>query len=567
MIYHLACRSLNIGSWKRIGQTQLDLVVFYSPVKAMMTYYIQADGSGFRIEYPFSHIESLTLDNGDNISSEAGLIIKLNRPPIFTMDQGSGGWFQCRDFTEDQQASKVLTHHLGGHPKVLSGQLAKLVSLDSFQHRHNQMDLAAGMLGPDFVSPMIHRPSSQPNHLVHPRHQPAFATDGMFSMGPPPPRGHKRQRSRSVPVAVDFSALRQPITPFVMHQHQHFHTHLNNSHSRPPIFAPVPQHANQQMQHMSPLDASSGYNLDMPALSASGTSPPSDFDSSIMAGGGLPSDQYLQTPFSHALFPPIPESAQSSGVDSLLSETPISAQSTATPGHSDHNLLHLQTPCPIQRSASTSAIPQMLGGAGNEHFNLKSDFMNASMPFNMPGSEDMFDPLHSDSLLLQDDSFIYDAYASDPLADPFFDYASTDLFDTTSLGMGMGQMPSQQQQQQQQSMGMHNLNNMNNMPMPIAMPVPMNLPPTGLFTKRHCAKQSLTLPLRLNMMEQGSVAMAKMAKLSVNTPIGTPTVRVSPVVEGQKREFVVEQEDGEDVTEDEAGDDDDETVDYSHVTV
>ena len=554
----------------------------------MMTYYIQADGSGFRIEYPFSHIESLTLDNGDNNNAEAGLVIKLNRPPIFTMDQGSGGWFQCRDFTEDQQASKVLTHHLGGHPKVLSGQLAKLVSLDSFQHRHNPMDLAAGMLGPDFVSPMIHRPSSQPNHLVHPRHQPAFATDGMFSMGPPPPRGHKRQRSRSVPVAVDFSALRQPITPFVMHQHQHFHTHLNNSHSRPPIFAPVPQHAQSQMQHMSPLDASSsGYNLDMPALSASGTSPPSDFDSSIMASGsGLNSEQYLHTPFSHALFPSIPESA-TSAVDSLMSETPISAHSTnATPahGHSDHNLLHLQTPCPLQRSASTSAIPQMLGGAGNEHFGLKSEFLNASLPFgvNMNGGEDMFDPLHSDSLLLGDDSFIYDAYASDPLADPFFDYANADLFDA-NIGLSLQQMPAQQQQQQQGIMAMNTgMNNLNNMPFPSPMsmslstpsqPMPtptagMNLPPTGLFTKRHCAKQSLTLPLRLNMMEAGnsSVAMAKMAKLSVNTPINTPTVRVSPVAEGD-RDFLVDGEEG-DVTEDEGEvEDDDETVDFSCMTV
>jgi len=226
----------------------------------------------------------------------------------------------------------------------------------------------------------------------------------------------------------------------------------------------------------------------------------------------------------------------------------------------------------------------MLGGAGNEHFGLKSEFLNASLPFgvNMNGGEDMFDPLHSDSLLLGDDSFIYEAYASDPLADPFFDYANADLFDA-NIGLSLQQMPAQQQQQQQGIMAMNTgMNNLNNMPFPSPMsmslstpsqPMPtptagMNLPPTGLFTKRHCAKQSLTLPLRLNMMEAGnsSVAMAKMAKLSVNTPINTPTVRVSPVAEGD-RDFLVDGEEG-DVTEDEGEvEDDDETVDFSCMTV
>jgi len=228
----------------------------------------------------------------------------------------------------------------------------------------------------------------------------------------------------------------------------------------------------------------------------------------------------------------------------------------------------------------------MLGGAGNEHFNLKSEFsLNTSLPFNvnMNGGEDMFDPLHSDSLLLGDDSFIYDAYASDPLADPFFDYANADLFDA-NIGLSLQQMPAQQQQQQQQSGGMgmgmgmnlNNLNNGNNMsfpsPMSMSTPsqpqMPMNLPPTGLFTKRHCAKQSLTLPLRLNMMEAGnsSVAMAKMAKLSVNTPINTPTVRVSPVAEGG-RDFSVEEGDATEDEGREGEDDDDETVDFSCMTV
>jgi len=473
---------LSIGAWKRIGQTQLDLVVFYSPSKAMLTYYIQADGSGFRIEYPFSSIDSITLDNGDSpdTTKTGGLIIKLNRPPIFTMDQGSGGWFQCRDFTEDQQASKILTHYLGGHPKILSGQLAKLASLETFQHRHDPMGFAAGMPGPEIISPPIHRPSSQPNHFVHP-HRQQFATDGMFSMGPPPPRGHKRQRSRSVPVAVDFSQLRQPITPLplVMHQHQHFHNHFSNNRSTP-LYAPVPQHAQQHAaQHMSPairIDGASAY-IDMhpPALSTSGTSPPSDFDLNS-ANSSDPS--YLQTPFSHTSFNmrSIPESA--------TTETPMSALSQAngmqnTPDH----FLHLQTPCPapLHRSHSTSAIPQL----PNDPFSMSmKNELGSTQAMMNSNSNDLFDPIDSDSLLLQDD-FAYDPFMSDPLADPFFDYSAIngDMFD------------------------------MLQMPMNASSTIPSLNEQPSLQGKRHCAKQSLSLPLRLNMMEQGNSNMGNYLKV------------------------------------------------------
>ncbi|RYP41907.1 hypothetical protein DL768_010424 [Monosporascus sp. mg162] len=44
-------------------------------------------------------------------------------------------FFQTGNFTEDQQATQCFVHRLGGNPKILSGQLAKLVSLKSFMNR------------------------------------------------------------------------------------------------------------------------------------------------------------------------------------------------------------------------------------------------------------------------------------------------------------------------------------------------------------------------------------------------------------------------------------------------
>ena len=102
----------------------MDLIVFYCHDKACMTYYINNDQAGYKIEYPFAYIKNIYLENGDGEAGKlGGLVVELNRPPNFFMDSsGSGGFFQCGDFTEDQQASTVMLHHLGGSPKVLSGQ-------------------------------------------------------------------------------------------------------------------------------------------------------------------------------------------------------------------------------------------------------------------------------------------------------------------------------------------------------------------------------------------------------------------------------------------------------------
>ena len=157
----------------------MDLVIFYSPDKACITYYINNDSAGYKIEFPFAFIKNIALESGEPTPNAngvtvrpGGLVIELTRPPNFFMDSsGSGGFYQCGDFTEDQQASQILVHHLGGHPKVLSGQLAKLVSLESFQSRHSPFDINA-MPASAPVSPTmgIVRPASQPNvHFVRPQ--------------------------------------------------------------------------------------------------------------------------------------------------------------------------------------------------------------------------------------------------------------------------------------------------------------------------------------------------------------------------------------------------------------
>lgn len=66
VISHFTCRSLTVGNWRRIGQNAMDLVIFYSPDKACMTYYINNDSAGYKIEYPFAYIKNITLETGDS---------------------------------------------------------------------------------------------------------------------------------------------------------------------------------------------------------------------------------------------------------------------------------------------------------------------------------------------------------------------------------------------------------------------------------------------------------------------------------------------------------------------
>jgi hypothetical protein len=293
VIHHFTCRSLSIGTWRRVGQNAMDLVIFYSPDKACITYYINNDSAGYKIEFPFAYIKSIQLEPGESAPTmngspprPGGLVIELSRPPNFFMDSsGSGGFYQCGDFTEDQQATQILTHHLGGHPKVLSGQLAKLVSLESFQNRMNPFDPnAMAASAPTSPNLGIVRPSSQPHFArPHPPHVGMYQ-ENHFGISPHlhPGRmhgGHRRQRSRSVPVAIDFSMLhggqmptfhfQQPSPQLPPDGHHQFH-HPMHQH---PMQAP-PVGPNLQ------IDTSAGYGMDFRQMPVSATATsPSEFAS------------------------------------------------------------------------------------------------------------------------------------------------------------------------------------------------------------------------------------------------------------------------------------------------
>lgn len=368
----------------------------------MMTYYIQAENTGFRIEYPFSSIKSIFMEsneaasNADIASSDNGcIIVELLHPPMFTMDQGSSGWFNCRDFTEDQQASKILVHRLGGNSKALSAQLAKLTSTDAFRSRFEMPMMKPAMgppLGPPLPQsmPMVEqRPSSQPNHLVHPHMGPIpeHSFESAQKMGPPiePHRGHKRQRSSSVPMAINFGARRQPITPFTLQQHYHQHNHIHHHNPNPNfdgaqnhIFSPTPHHPMAAMPyhqqaaygHLGPplqVDVSSGFNFDFnippPPSATTGTTPPSsEFEHTLYPPSQL-QDLYsappTQTTFPSTFLSPVMDSP-------ALLEHSVSPASNHEPPPQE-SPAHLASPATIYRSHS--ADPRVQTTNDNQYYN------------------------------------------------------------------------------------------------------------------------------------------------------------------------------------------------------
>jgi hypothetical protein len=362
LIHHLTCRSLSIGKWTRVGQNTMDLIVFYSPEKCTMTYYINNDQAGYKIEYHFSAIKNIYLENAEGESGKpGGIMIELNRPPSFFMDSSpnSNGFFQCGDFTEDQQATQCFIHHLGGNPKVLSGQLAKLVSLESFMNRHNPaafMDQGHAMgISSAPVSPTGGRPSSQPNfgqgHVgmfqesqwgISPAHHQHASMRGP---------GHKRQRSRSVPMPVDFSLFQNPMPSFYIQ-------HPGESHPQPHspnIFAPVPQQP-QQLSPVGPnlrIDTQAGFGLDMRSypLSAA-TSAPSEYSPSpnYFSQGPdhtpMPTSSY-NTPYSSTFLSPMMPPAM---VPQSVSPIPFNH-------HGDPAIVEQSPPMGMMRSASADIYP------------------------------------------------------------------------------------------------------------------------------------------------------------------------------------------------------------------
>lgn len=320
----------------------------------------------------------------------------------------SGGFYQCGDFTEDQQASQILTHHLGGHPKVLSGQLAKLVSLDSFQNRLNPFDIHA-MPASAPVSPTmgIVRPASQPSvHFARPQppHVGMFQEQfGIVNQHLHPARmhaGHKRQRSRSVPIAIDFSMLRGPVPTFSIQQPSPQMAPDSQN-----FFCPQPQHPAQNISgHGLQIDTSAGYGMEFRQMPMSATATtPSEFASpgffpSHPSHTPMPPSEY-GTPQQYSM----PFLSPSPMVDHNMMPTSVSPLSHM--GHHEPAIADHSPPLSaLHRSASADMFSMHHDHRGMMDETLMLGEMYSKQNLNMPMASPGFD---ENGLLLMNDMTDY----------------------------------------------------------------------------------------------------------------------------------------------------------------
>jgi len=135
----IPCSDLSIGTWRRIATAvgKHDLVAYLCDAKRCLTWFIHSAGYGFKMEIPFDIIVDTEFTNAAPGSGLASFI--LSQPPTFFLESFSTPgpnqalrptrqWKKCADWTEGQQATKVLRHDLIGSAVQLAHLLRHLNS-------------------------------------------------------------------------------------------------------------------------------------------------------------------------------------------------------------------------------------------------------------------------------------------------------------------------------------------------------------------------------------------------------------------------------------------------------
>ncbi|KAG0749883.1 hypothetical protein G6F62_001388 [Rhizopus arrhizus] len=120
----LSVEALQIGSWKRMKFDPKDLTCVFDKQRSMFIWCIQDGASRFKMEFHQDAVQSITLvPNQIRPRLEFGV---LPQQISFYMDNGQHQWVQCRDFTEDRQASVITFHQLDGPLLLLKSELQQL---------------------------------------------------------------------------------------------------------------------------------------------------------------------------------------------------------------------------------------------------------------------------------------------------------------------------------------------------------------------------------------------------------------------------------------------------------
>ncbi|TPX55811.1 hypothetical protein PhCBS80983_g05010 [Powellomyces hirtus] len=193
----LSAESLSIGSWRRVPIASNDLSCTIQSDAQTIRYEIAEGPSRFKIEYPFAALVSVSFDAVDAFHGQ--LLLDISMPPVFFMENSGGmtqpTWTQCRDFTENMQATCVLRHVIKGNAQALAAEWGRVCQ--STPHLQRVTRLMAK--GPERPSPMqgLHPLMTGPGLTTAPS-------------GPQPPSPFRRH---STPALLVSQFTHQPSLP------------------------------------------------------------------------------------------------------------------------------------------------------------------------------------------------------------------------------------------------------------------------------------------------------------------------------------------------------------------
>ncbi|KAG2201254.1 hypothetical protein INT47_006757 [Mucor saturninus] len=122
----ISAEALQIGTWKRMGFEPSDLVCQFDKNKKSFSWCIQDGPSRFKMEFSQSSVQKMQLLPLEGRAGWARLEISVTSNEISFYMEVAPEWVQCRDYTEDKQASIITLHHLDGPALALKAELESL---------------------------------------------------------------------------------------------------------------------------------------------------------------------------------------------------------------------------------------------------------------------------------------------------------------------------------------------------------------------------------------------------------------------------------------------------------
>jgi hypothetical protein len=290
----IPCSDLKIGHWTRINPSTLhhEVLAYTSQTRQCISWFIRSSGLSFKIEVPFGVISRAQLVDV-KAPQLVTLVLELKSVPLFFVQQpdltmrpgetladlrrrigiaphlplpnigaAPGEWVASNDWTQNQQASRVLRHELTGpRTSILPGVRAFPKEFNLFpddgplsSQSENSINGLSDILG-RYGSEPYERDSASPSNWWNDPHQlPSAHTPSSYS-GYESSSQYSNVSSASYASSAYASASQSAHTP-ASSTHGLDLTDLNLNHDpNPGIVQPVPIHANVRPSISSLADA------------------------------------------------------------------------------------------------------------------------------------------------------------------------------------------------------------------------------------------------------------------------------------------------------------------------